>query len=82
MVKTSVTPPSPPVCLSLKPHTCHGGMKRQGTEGLHGDKERMSRGRFGRVVTRHFITAALRMPSVTRVDNCFHRDQRGNNVFK
>lgn len=38
-------------------------------------------GKLGREVIRHYISDNLTVPSATGAANCFHREQRGNNVL-
>lgn len=38
-------------------------------------------GKLGREVIQHYISDNLTVPSVTGAANCFHREQRGNNVL-
>lgn len=52
---------------SLKKESKEGGSKRGG--------------KLGREVIRHYISDNLTVPSATGAANCFHREQRGNNVL-
>lgn len=52
---------------SLKKKSKEGGSKRGG--------------KLGREVIRHYISDNLTVPSATGAANCFHREQRGNNVL-
>lgn len=76
MAKTSV---AQSVCYRNHAGETIKKSKKKKKESKEGGSKRG--GKLGREVIRHYISDNLTVPSATGAANCFHREQRGNNVL-
>lgn len=76
MAKTSV---AQSVCYRNHAGETIKKSKKKKRESKEGGSKRG--GKLGREVIRHYISDNLTVPSATGAANCFHREQRGNNVL-